>query len=132
MNKTVFVVVVVAPLVLAGAGPAPPQAKNRPAKEIPADVLKVFKASCASCHAGQKPPMGLSLVPGKIGAAIDAPSTEMPQLKLLDTANPEASYLLKKILGSGDISGAKMPGDEDLAEADLGILKTWILGLKKK
>ena len=129
-------VLLIPALILAGTGLALARAKTQPANEIPASVLEVFKRCCASCHAGESAPKGLRLVPGNFGAVIDAPSVEMPKLKLIDTANPESSYLLKKILGAGDINGSRMPrgifGGKHLAKADLKVLQTWILGLKSR
>ena len=129
MKKTCFFVL--AALLLPGFGMALSQTKNQPANEIPPDVIQIFKKHCATCHTGQRSPKGLSLIPGKVAFAIDAPSAEKPELKIIDTANPEASYLLKKILGASDITGARMPKGRHLAEADIEVLKTWILGLKK-
>jgi mono/diheme cytochrome c family protein len=129
MKKAVFLIF--AAFIISGLGMALSQATNQPAKEIPANVIEVFKKHCASCHTGQRPPKGLSLIPAKVASAINAPSTEMPELKIIDTSNPESSYLLKKIQGGGDIKGAKMPRGRHLADADAEILKAWILGFKK-
>ncbi|HVP91640.1 MAG TPA: hypothetical protein VMS75_10550 [Terriglobales bacterium] len=124
-------IVILATLALA-AGSALAQAKNPPAKDIPENVLGVFKRNCAGCHAGLTAPKGLKLVPGKVASAIDAPSKEAPALKLIDTADPAASYLLKKVEGAAGIQGKKMPPGKTLPEADLKTLKDWILGLRTK
>jgi hypothetical protein len=121
----------IAALLLPGSGVALSQATSKTAAEIPQNIVRIIKKQCTSCHTGSRPPMGLSLIPSKIAAAVDAPSREMPQLKLLDTASPEASYILKKIEGAKDITGSRMPKGKHLAEADLEVLKAWILSLKK-
>jgi hypothetical protein len=129
MKKTCFFIL--AALLLSGIGMAQSQVKSKPAKEIPDNVVKIIRKHCAICHTGQRPPKGLSLIPAKIASAIDAPSAEVPTLSIIDTANPEASYMLKKIEGASDITGSKMPKGRHLAEADLEVLKAWILGFKK-
>jgi hypothetical protein len=129
MKKTCFFIL--AALLLSGFGMALSQAKSQPANEIPPNVIQIIKKHCTECHTGQRPPKGLSLIPGKVASAFDAPSAEKPELRIIDTANPEASYLLKKILGSSDISGSRMPRGKHMPEADIETLKTWILGLKR-
>ncbi len=66
-------IVILAAVALA-AGLAPAQSKNPSAKDIPANVLEIFKKSCAGCHSGLLAPKGLKLVPGKFASAIDAKS----------------------------------------------------------
>ena len=129
MKNTAWLLCVV--LALAGLGTALAQANAQTGTDIPANIIEIFKKNCAGCHTGQRPPKGLSLIPSKVANAINAPSTEKPALKLIDTANPEASYLLKKILGGKDISGSRMPRGKHMAEADIETLKAWILGLNK-
>jgi mono/diheme cytochrome c family protein len=116
---------------LAGLATALSQAAKEPDKDIPSNVVEILKKNCTGCHVGQRPPKGLSLIASKIAAAFDAPSAEKPALKLIDTANPESSYLLKKILGASDITGSRMPRGKHMAEADIEALKAWILSLKK-
>lgn len=129
MKKTA--ILMFAALVVAGAGLALAQAQNLPAKDVPGNVLDVFKKSCAGCHSGLLAPKGLKLVPGKLASAIDARSKEMPGLKIINTADPASSYLLMKIEGASTIKGKKMPASGVLSDADLQTLKAWILGLKK-
>jgi len=123
---------VMAGLVLGGAGILSALAQGTVAKDIPSEVAKAFDKQCAGCHSGLFAPKGLKLSPSKIASAIDAPSKEMPKLKLIDTADPAASYLLKKIEGAADISGVKMPKGRELAAADFELIKAWLLGLKAK
>jgi mono/diheme cytochrome c family protein len=118
--------------VVLGLAAAVAQAQKPPVRDIPANILEIFKKNCTGCHTGQRPPKGLSLIPSKVALAIDAPSTEMPKLKIIDSAEPESSYLLKKIEGASDIQGARMPRGRHMADADRETLKAWILGLKAK
>jgi len=107
------------------------RAATQPQADIPDNVKQLFKNRCVSCHSGRKPPHGLSWEPDKIAAAINAPSTEVVSLKIIDTANPEASYVLKKVVGGKDISGRRMPPGRHLPAADLETLKAWLSSLKK-
>jgi hypothetical protein len=120
----------IAMLGIAGVGTALSQAGSQSGKDIPADVLTVFKKHCIRCHTGPMPPKGLKFIPGKILAAIDAPSVEVPALKIIDTNIPEASYLLKKVRGESDITGKSMPPGKVLTAEDIKILADWIAGLK--
>jgi len=99
-------------------------------RDIPADVQAVFKKHCVRCHTGPKPPKGLSLIPGKAAAIIDAPSAEVPGASIIDTKTPEASYLLKKVRRGPGITGKPMPPGKALTTDELQVLEAWIAGLK--
>lgn len=128
-KKSVFVLTAA---LLLGAAILTSRAQSTGTKDIPPDVVKVFKEQCTHCHSGLLAPKGLNLGASKIASAIDAPSKEMPALKLIDTANPEAGYLLKKIEGAEGIGGVKMPKGREMPAADLQVLKAWLLSLKAK
>jgi mono/diheme cytochrome c family protein len=130
MKRTVALLI--SALMVASAGLALAQAQNAPAKEVPANILDVFKRNCAGCHSGLLAPKGLRLVAGKLASAIDARSKEEPTLKIINMADGGSSYLLKKIEGASGIQGKKMPVGKTLSDADLQALKAWILGLKAK
>jgi len=117
-------------LVLAGAGAALVMAPGRGDGDIPADVLSVFKKNCVRCHTGPKPPKGLSLIPAKIASAIEAPSAEVPEAKLIVPGDPDASYLVKKIRRGDGIAGKPMPPGKALTAEEIQVLETWISGLK--
>jgi mono/diheme cytochrome c family protein len=115
---------------LAGLGALLAAAAGPEDRTIPADVQKVFKQRCVRCHTGPKPPKGLSLIPGKIVSVIDAPSAEVPTLKIVDRSAPEASYLLKKVRREEGITGKPMPPGKALTAEEIQVLETWISGLK--
>jgi hypothetical protein len=99
---------------------------------VPNQVKTLLRRRCTECHKGENPPRGLNLESGRITAAIDAESKEKPPLKIIDSANPAESYILKKLRGDADIVGSRMPLNEKaLTPAEIEILKTWIFGLKK-
>lgn len=128
MKRTVLVLI--AMLAVAGLGTALSQTGNQNAKDIPKDVLSVFKKNCVRCHTGPMPPRGLKFIPNKIAAAIDAPSAEVPSLKIINSDDPDASYLLKKVRRGTDIQGKPMPPGKALKPEDVQTLADWIAGLK--
>jgi len=124
MKRAVPVVLV---LVLALAAAAGAWAQEK----IPGDVVSLFQKRCVACHQGKSAVEGLSWEPAKIAAAINAPSREMPDLKIIDTASPESSYLLKKVRGDSGIQGTRMPPTGALSAEEIKLLETWVQGLKK-
>ena len=101
------------------------------ADKVPGDVVALFQKRCAVCHKGKTPPQGLSWEPTHIAEAIDRPSREVPELKIIDSASPEASYILKKVHRESDIKGKGMPPLKALEDKELQLLEAWILGLKR-
>jgi len=99
--------------------------------EAPADVVSLLQKRCAGCHKGKTPAGGLRWETGRIAEAIDRPSAGMPGLKIIDTASPESSYILKKIRREAGIKGKPMPPLKALEAGELEILEAWILSLKR-
>ncbi|MGZ5488765.1 MAG: hypothetical protein ACXWF4_09555, partial [Candidatus Aminicenantales bacterium] len=89
---------------------------------IPGDVVSLFQKTCVTCHKGKFPPKGLSWEPAKIAAAIDAASREVPELKIIDTAAAESSYVLKKVRGESGIKGTRMPPPRALVAEEIKVL----------
>jgi mono/diheme cytochrome c family protein len=100
------------------------------AAEVPDNVKALFGQRCAGCHKGNSPPKGLNLEPANVAAILDAPSREVPGLKIVDTKAPEASYLLKKVRRESGIAGKPMPPGKALAADQLQVLEAWVDGLK--
>lgn len=100
------------------------------AGEIPESVKTLIQQRCAGCHKGAFAAKGLKLDPANIAAILDAPSKEVPSLKIIDTRSPEASYLLKKVRRESDIAGKPMPPKKALTAEELQIIETWVAGLK--
>ena len=129
MMRTLLTVIGIAAMSSAAAAAAGFQ--NGPG--MPDPVRAVFRKACVDCHKGKYPPQGLSLEASSLPAAIlDVPSREQPDLKLVNTGDPAASYLLKKVKGAPDISGKRMPLSPKpaLSAEDLALLEAWIMGLK--
>lgn len=89
----------------------------------------IFKTSCGRCHGSDRPAIALSLKSEDFAAAtIDVPSREIKELKLVDTKDPDKSYLLMKIRGDEGIIGERMPmGSKALDEQAIATVETWIL-----
>ena len=99
-------------------------------REVPAEVQDVFQSFCVRCHGGSAPPKGLNLIAGRSAAVLDHPSSEDPARKIVDTSDPGASYMLRKIRRAEGFAGNPMPPDKPLPPEKLQVLETWILGLK--
>lgn len=97
------------------------------------NVARILKKSCsvAGCHRGNYPPMNLNLGKDKfIKSLVNIPSQEAPSLKLVDTDNPEKSYLLMKIKVDESIVGQRMPlGSPPLKDSEIKIIENWITSL---
>lgn len=108
-----------------------------PAQErasIPDPVRKAVLKNCAvsGCHLGAAPAAKISYEPDKLPASVlDVPSRQKPELKIIDSAAPEKSYLLMKIRGGKDIVGGRMPlNGTPLKQAELKAFLDWIMSLK--
>jgi len=118
--KRLSALVTVFLLVLAGGAWA--------AVDVPDGVKTLFQKRCAVCHKGKHPPKGLNLEPANVVAILDAPSREVPSLKIIDTKSPGSSYLLKKVRRQSDIAGSGMPPRKALTAAELQVIEAWLVG----
>lgn len=90
---------------------------------------EVFTPSCATfaCHdnIGQQQDVWLS--PGHSYASlVGRASSEMPSLLRVTPGNPDASYLYRKLAGTG-ITGDRMPqGRSPLSAAGIKLVRDWI------
>lgn len=103
-------------------------------EETQAKAARIFKNNCSvvGCHAGPFPAMNLNLDEEKYkDSLLGKSSQEINEFKLIDTENPEKSYLLKKIRGEEDIVGKQMPaGSPPLSKKDQKVIEDWIISLK--
>lgn len=132
MNKVGPILILIAALVVAATAPNILAVGQAPTAEraIPAEVRSVFAQRCAGCHKGARPPMGLSLEADRLASMIDAPSRQVPTLKIVDTEAPESSYLLKKVRRESGIVRRPMPPGRALSSEELKTLESWVNGLK--
>ncbi len=103
---------------------------------LEAKVSTIFKKSCStsSCHRGTYPKLGLNLEPEvMLEATVDVPSSQADTLKLIDTEQPEKSYLLMKVRGDEGIAGDIMPKYlPPLTKEEIDTIEKWIDRLHKK
>jgi len=98
------------------------------ALDVPDGAKTLLQKRCAGCHKGKHPPKGLNLEPANVVAILDAPSREVPSLKIIDTKSPGSSYLLKKVRRQSDIAGSGMPPRKALTAAELQVIEAWLVG----
>jgi len=98
----------------------------------PAGVLKILNARCTRCHGGQYPSAGMSFESkATLASLAGRPSGEKPELKIIDPADPDRSYLLAKVRGEEGIAGKRMPLDGDpLPASEIAVLSDWARSLK--
>jgi hypothetical protein len=91
-------------------------------------VQEVFTANCAfgGCHGGGTPREGMSLVAGQAYADIvNVPSNQVPSLDRIEPGDPDASYLIDKIEGTGLLQ--RMPaGGDPLPPATIQLIRDWV------
>jgi uncharacterized protein (TIGR03118 family) len=93
----------------------------------------VFTPRCSGCHDGSQPadgslPGALDLRSGvSFASLVNVPSLEQPSLMRVQPAEPENSYLIHKLEGTPDISGARMPfGGPFLEQTTIEQVAAWI------
>ena len=103
--------------------------------EMQLKAVAIFKAECATagCHRGAHPKKYLNLEPDKLlSSTVNVVSQENKNLKLIDTQNPEKSYLWMKIKGEKGIKGSRMPDEAPpLKKEQIKAIEDWIFSLKE-
>lgn len=100
------------------------------------DVAEILSKNCTTvgCHAGPYPAMGMNLEPESFRRSLlNVYSQEQKELRLVDTKNPEKSYMLMKIRGDDTIVGKRMPlNARPLSEDAIKLIQEWILNLPEE
>lgn len=89
----------------------------------------IFGAICTNCHTGANAPRGLRLDSEENSYAflVDRTADEIPTLMRVNPGKPDDSYLIKKLEGSADIVGARMPlGGPYLSQEQIDQVRSWI------
>src|SRR5438093_13076851 len=98
-----------------GGGGAPKPACKPPAVltiSFASTIQPIFNRSCAlsGCHVGPVPAGGQDLTAGvAYSQSVNVPSTQEPRLKRVKPGFPDDSYMVRKLRGGPNISGAMMP-----------------------
>lgn len=94
------------------------------------DVQVIYDRYCAypGCHAAELPAENLDLSPGSSHAAtVGVDATQCSPARLLVAAgDPDASYLIDKIVGQDMCSGVPMPRTGNVNSVDVQIISDWI------
>ena len=94
-------------------------------------IWPVLQANCGGCHSGTRAEAGLDLLADDAYERLLQPSSQNPDMPLIDPGNTANSYLWQKLIGGDGIEGNPMPynpltGAGELGAAELGDIETWI------
>jgi uncharacterized protein (TIGR03118 family) len=94
---------------------------------------QVFTPLCAGCHNGSQPaggrlPGSQDLTAGHtFSNVVGVASLEQPGLMRVKAGDPDNSYLIHKVEGAADITGAQMPfGGPPLSQDTIDQIRAWI------
>jgi hypothetical protein len=90
---------------------------------------EIFSPTCAraGCHASAAPQDGLDLSPGRtFGSVVGVGSVQRGDLNRVEPFQPDASYLVKKVRGDADITGARMPQGGALTADEIRLIVDWV------
>jgi len=94
---------------------------------LKAEVVKVFEASCTSCHDAADDLINLAVNPETL---VGKPAKNLKGKILIVAGNPAESYLLTKMTGDGPIDGEVMPAGEGRLPGDkIAAVSNWITSL---
>jgi len=125
-----------AALLLAGCGdvksPTEPSEPEGPAFTFAQVQAQIFTPTCAKagCHVTSAASGGLVLEAGRAyGEIVNRPAVGNASLDLIEPGDPERSYLIKKLRGDPDVTGARMPLDNPggLTQEQMDGLLGWVL-----
>lgn len=136
-SRPVREVCILAALLLAGCGSVksptePSEDPEGPAFTFAQVQAQVFTPNCAKagCHAASAASGGMVLEAGRsYGEIVNRPAAGNSSLDRVEPGDPERSYLIKKLRGDPDITGAPMPLDNpgSLTREQLDGLVGWVL-----
>jgi hypothetical protein len=115
-----------------GGGPTTSTTTPQASVSFSTDVQPIFTQHCAlsGCHAGPDPREGLNLTAGEsLSHLVNVASHECDAFKRVQPGDPDASYLMFKLLGPPQLcfNGERMPEDAPpLPAADIDTIRTWI------
>lgn len=89
----------------------------------------VFTPTCATsgCHSGPNAPDGLDLSVGSAYSdTVNVPSVQMPSLLRIRPGDPDASYLVRKIQGTGIVANRMPLGRAPLSAQEIALIRQWV------
>ena len=89
----------------------------------------IFTPTCATagCHSGSNPPDGLNLTAGiAYGDIVNVASVQMPALLLIEPGDPDDSYLVRKIQGTGIVANRMPLGGAPLSQEAINLVRQWV------
>ena len=95
-------------------------------------ISKILEFNCGGCHSEPDAEEGLNLLGDGVYDRLLAPSTQVPELNLIQPGDPENSYLYMKLINADGIKGNRMPynpltGEGELTQAEIDDILTWIV-----
>jgi hypothetical protein len=138
MRKGVLPVLLLAVvLVLGSLAYSRAASQKKPSGISGVKAVLVQNCAVAGCHRANMtdmPAANLNLDRGRFPASVlDVPSAQLLDYKLVDTKNPEKSYLLMKIKGDPGIQGSRMPVNRTPLNAkQIQEVEDWINSLKSR
>ena len=136
MRSPVRRALLLAALLLAACGdvksPTEPLAPDGQAFTFAQVQAQVFTPNCAKagCHTAAAASGGLVLEAGRsYGEIVNRPAVGNASLDRIEPGSPERSYLIKKLRGDADITGARMPLDNpgSLTQEQVDGIVGWVL-----
>lgn len=91
---------------------------------------QIFTPTCAGsgCHSGNNPPDGLRLTAGDAYSNIvNVPAVQNSQLMRIEPGNPDDSYLVRKIQGSGIVANRMPLGGPPLSQEEIQMIRQWVI-----
>lgn len=139
--KLLFFLLVITALTACGAGsgeglneqglPITDDGNHEPEDGITLTQLQqtIFGNICTNCHTGANAPRGLRLDSEENSYAflVSHSADEIPSLMRVNPGKPDESYVVKKLEGTADIVGARMPlGGPYLSQEQIDQVRSWI------
>lgn len=90
---------------------------------------EIFTPTCATagCHVGNNAPDGLRLNTGAAWSNIvNVDSVQMPSLKRVSPGDPDNSYLVRKVQGSGIVANRMPLGGAPLSQEQIELIRQWV------
>jgi len=102
---------------------------SQPAATLSLIQETIFSTTCATsgCHSGANPPDGLLLTNGRsYSNIVNVASVQMPSLDRVEPGDPNDSYLVRKIRGTGIVANRMPLGGPPLSNEEIALIVRWV------